>query len=117
MVKPIKDSERIIVGWGNDKNGRRCFFISHKEMPETYGNPITSDPKDLERKMTEVADRVDSIRKSRRNIKTTKINEYEEGQKIKCWACSDTYDKEETMEYDAKDKVFRCSRCGSELRA
>lgn len=114
MVKPIKDSERIIVGWGNDKNGRRCFFISHKELPETHGNPITSDPKDIERKMMEVADRVDSIRKSR-NIKTTKISEYEEGQTIKCWACSDG--KEETMEYDAKDKVFRCTNCGSELRA
>ncbi|MFZ2456597.1 MAG: hypothetical protein WAX07_08990 [Candidatus Altiarchaeia archaeon] len=64
MAKHVMDSERMLVGWGV-KGGRRCFFIVHKDLPETKGNPICCDPKDLEKKMMELADRIDEIRKAR----------------------------------------------------
>lgn len=61
MAKKVKESRRIIVGWGK-KDGRRCFFIAHGELPETLGDPICCQPEDLPKKMMEVADRVDKIR-------------------------------------------------------
>lgn len=66
MAKKIRESERIVVGWGN-KDGRRCFFITHKDIPETHGDPICCNPEDLQRKITDIADRVDEIRRQNRN--------------------------------------------------
>jgi hypothetical protein len=65
MTKKVTDSERIVVGWGN-KGERRCFFITHKKLPETQGDPICCKPEDLEKKLMEVADKVDKIKNSQK---------------------------------------------------
>lgn len=62
MVKRVGESRRMVVGWGRGKDKRRCFFITHKDLPETQGNPICCDPEDLQERMMDVADRVDRKR-------------------------------------------------------
>jgi len=61
MSKKIIESERFVVGWG--RQGKRiAFFIAHKDLPETIGDPLVCNPEDLPAKMIELADRVDKIR-------------------------------------------------------
>lgn len=62
-AKPIKTVKRFVVGWGRAKNGRLAFFIQHKQIKN--GARIPTDPKDLEKRLTEYATKLDGGRPKR----------------------------------------------------
>lgn len=51
----ISESKRIILGWGR-KNGKTCYFISHK----TIEGPVPCSPEDLKDKLGKLTDSIDA---------------------------------------------------------
>ncbi len=61
-MKKIKESKRFLVSWGG-KAKYPTFFISHKDLPETQGDPVPTEPIDLARRM------IDMVKKIKKNRK------------------------------------------------
>ncbi len=58
-MKGVSESDRFVVGWG--RNGKRiAFFIHHAEIKD--GKSFVCSPKDLAKKMVELADQIDRQR-------------------------------------------------------
>jgi hypothetical protein len=62
-MKKIGESKRFIVGWGRDKGGRICFFVSHKDI-NPQNDPVPINPEDLSSYMM---DAVKYLRNPKRN--------------------------------------------------